>query len=157
MRLLEQCVPHWDMPEMHLQINALREAFSADTSKPFALKSSFRQGSSPPAHRSSQSASPPFAPEHSFGNLRETSHGGAMQPSPPPGQIHRPSFAQTMAQPITPPISAVGTDSTTDSPAGQSLANMPTGSVIHGQQRTPSTSTGIAARYQPWNPTRLFE
>jgi hypothetical protein len=38
MRVLEHCLPS-STPEMQVQINALREAFSADTSRPFELKS----------------------------------------------------------------------------------------------------------------------
>lgn len=39
MRVLEQCISS-ATPEMQAQINALREAFSKDTSKPFELKPS---------------------------------------------------------------------------------------------------------------------
>jgi hypothetical protein len=41
MRILEQCSGPWLMLEMRVQIDALREAFSADTSKPFELKRGF--------------------------------------------------------------------------------------------------------------------
>ena len=37
MRVVEHCLPY-SSPEMQAQINALREAFSVDTSKPFELK-----------------------------------------------------------------------------------------------------------------------
>ncbi|KAF2187865.1 hypothetical protein K469DRAFT_109109 [Zopfia rhizophila CBS 207.26] len=45
MRILETCTPSWPMPEMHQQVNNLRQAFSADVSKPFELKPSFPLGS----------------------------------------------------------------------------------------------------------------
>ncbi|KIW04048.1 hypothetical protein, variant [Verruconis gallopava] len=53
MRILEQVIPHWPLPEVQAQVNSLREAFSADTSKPFDLKPSFPFGSP-----SAQNASP---------------------------------------------------------------------------------------------------
>jgi hypothetical protein len=45
MRILEQCMSHWPMPEMESQVNTLRVAFSADIDKPFELKPSFPYGS----------------------------------------------------------------------------------------------------------------
>lgn len=41
MRILEKCVDAWPMPEMQKQIDSLRQAFSADLSKPFELKPTF--------------------------------------------------------------------------------------------------------------------
>ncbi|EPE36032.1 Zn2/Cys6 DNA-binding protein [Glarea lozoyensis ATCC 20868] len=53
MRILEKCTASWPMPEMQAQIDALREAFSADTRKPFVLKPSFPYGSpGAPVHSS---------------------------------------------------------------------------------------------------------
>lgn len=45
MRILEKCSSSWPMPDMQHQIDALREAFSADIRKPFVLKPSFPYGS----------------------------------------------------------------------------------------------------------------
>ncbi|KAI4149488.1 MAG: hypothetical protein L6R39_002497 [Caloplaca ligustica] len=55
MRLLENCTAAWPMPEMQASIDALREAFSADTSQPFRLKPSFPYGSPRPTLRPTES------------------------------------------------------------------------------------------------------
>ncbi|KAK1911833.1 hypothetical protein P3342_010917 [Pyrenophora teres f. teres] len=44
-RILETMSPHFPMPEMQQQVNSLRQAFSADCSKPFELKPTFPFGS----------------------------------------------------------------------------------------------------------------
>ncbi|TVY82342.1 hypothetical protein LSUE1_G009226 [Lachnellula suecica] len=44
MRILEKCSSSWPMPDMQQQIDALREVFSADISKPFVLKPTFPYG-----------------------------------------------------------------------------------------------------------------
>src|SRR5690348_3235652 len=41
MRILERCAPLLPLPEMQTQVNALREAFSADLTKPFELRKGF--------------------------------------------------------------------------------------------------------------------
>lgn len=53
MRILETCSPSFPMPEMQQQVNNLRQAFSADISKTFELKSSFPFGSPQVAPQSS--------------------------------------------------------------------------------------------------------
>ncbi|MBE3047277.1 hypothetical protein IMZ48_33105, partial [Candidatus Bathyarchaeota archaeon] len=45
MRLVEKVMGAWPMPEVQKQVNAVREAFSADVRKLFALKPSFPYGS----------------------------------------------------------------------------------------------------------------
>ncbi|OPB44199.1 Zn2Cys6 transcriptional regulator [Trichoderma guizhouense] len=55
MRIMEKVMEAWPMPELQRQIDAVREAFSADVRKPFVLKPSFPYGSPHPSH----SASPP--------------------------------------------------------------------------------------------------
>ncbi|EED16009.1 C6 finger domain protein, putative [Talaromyces stipitatus ATCC 10500] len=59
MRILEKCSTTWPLPEIQAQIDALRQAFSADTTKPFELRATFPYGSpseqynsSPPAFES---------------------------------------------------------------------------------------------------------
>lgn len=163
MQILEQCVPHWDMPEMHAQINALREAFSADTSKPFALKPSFPHGS-PPAPRASQS--PPFPADHSYTSHPSVASAVSGDAVPldaaAPGQVQIPSAPPVQSfpitHPITPPISTTDSEPKTDSPVGQSLVSIPagaTGQLIGG--RAP-TSAGAAPQEQAqWNPTKIFE
>ena len=60
MRLVEKVMGAWPMPEVQKQVNAVREAFSADVRKPFALKPSFPYGSP-----TSSAATPP----RSMGNM----------------------------------------------------------------------------------------
>lgn len=159
MRLLEQCIQKWDMPDMHKQIDALREAFSADTSKPFELKQTFPYGS-PPAQRSSQSPNLPTT--SSFGGVMpETT--GALQPTADaaPGQANSSSstYFQAMPLPLTPPISIADTEPKADTPLGQSLVGLSSGAtMLPGQQGLGApTSAGVAAEQQAWNPTRIFE
>lgn len=45
MRILEKISPAWPMPEAKAQVDSLRQAFSADTSRPFELKPNFPYGS----------------------------------------------------------------------------------------------------------------
>lgn len=45
MRILERCADAWPMEEVRRQIDSLRQAFSADLSKPFELKENFPYGS----------------------------------------------------------------------------------------------------------------
>ncbi|PHH83873.1 hypothetical protein CDD83_2884 [Cordyceps sp. RAO-2017] len=54
MRIMEKVMEAWPMPELQKQIDAVREAFSADVRRPFALKPSFPYGSP----HSSQSSPP---------------------------------------------------------------------------------------------------
>ena len=138
MRILEACTPSWPMPEMHQQVNTLRQAFSADTSKPFELKSSFPFGSPQvPAQAS------PMSNEGGFRSRLPSQQS----PLDQPGQVNY------HAHPITPPISATDhRDSKTDSPVAQSLVMMAAG------QRAPQTSASMPMQDSAqWNPQRIFE
>jgi len=68
MRVLEQVMSVWPMADLQKQIDAVREAFSADTRKPFVLKPSFPYGSPHPSSGSSppQSHSGPAQSSHSI-------------------------------------------------------------------------------------------
>ncbi|TDZ20303.1 Cutinase transcription factor 1 alpha [Colletotrichum orbiculare MAFF 240422] len=55
MRVLEKVMSVWPMADLQKQVDAVREAFSADTRKPFVLKPSFPYGSP----QSSSHSSPP--------------------------------------------------------------------------------------------------
>ncbi|KAI9662439.1 MAG: hypothetical protein M1821_008606 [Bathelium mastoideum] len=136
MRIMEQCINAWPMPEVQIQVNSLREAFSADLTKPFELKPSFPYSSpidtthpSPPRDYRSQAL-----PGH------DTS------PIDQPGQVYH------HTHPITPPISVGGTESKADSPAAQSLMMMASGQR-HAQQ------LGSVPMTEPsqWNPSRIFD
>ena len=138
MRILENCTSAWPMPEMQTQIDALREAFSADTSRPFELKSSF-----------------PFASPSSSG----------LQPSPPldnggplPALTRYDSHNQVNqvpyhAQPITPPVSA-GFEMPKDTMLPPSSMSM----MTSGQQQQTSMQTPTIANTQvEWNPAPIFK
>ncbi|GAP88713.2 putative lipase regulator 1 [Rosellinia necatrix] len=62
MRILERTMDSWPLPEMQKQIDAVREAFSADTRKPFVLKPSFPYGSPHPSTQSSPPRATTFKP-----------------------------------------------------------------------------------------------
>lgn len=139
-----------------MQINALREAFSADVTRPFELKSNFPQGS-PPAVRSSQS--PHFPADSPYGSLADTPNAATMQhPSDSvSGQVSSSAYVQAIIHPITPPISIADSDPKTDSPLGQSLVNIPGGNLMTSQPRLSPSSAGVVAEQQAWNPTKIFE
>ena len=132
MRILEICTTAWPQPDMQKQIDALREAFSADTTRPFELKPSFPYGSpgvparppSPPMEAKYQG--PTVSRHQSFGNIS-----------------HQMPFQSGL---VTPPMTA-GLDSThkgsSDHSSGSSFSN--------GQH--PSMGDMQAA----WNPTPIFE
>lgn len=136
MRILEKCSTSWPMPDMQQQIDALREAFSADIRKPFVLKPSFPYGSpGAPLNRT-----PPRVNNH-------------YRQSIPQGVSQSHQVSNYISHPISPPISAGGiTDAKSDSPAVQSLVMMAT-----GQRGPPQTmSTGISDP-STWNPAKIFE
>jgi len=137
MRILETCTPSWPMPEMQQQVNNLRQAFSADVTKPFELKPTFPFGSPQVPPQSSPSSNP--------GTFRSRLPS-QQSPLEQPGQV------KYHAHPITPPISASDHDTTADSPVAQSLVMMASG------QRAPQSATGLQMQ-EPvqWNPQRIFE
>lgn len=138
MRILETCAPSWPMPEMQQQVNSLRQAFSADISKPFELKPTFPFGSPQVAPQSS-----PLSNQGSSYRPRHPSH-----PSP----LEQPGQVNYHTHPITPPISASDHDSKADSPVAQSLV------MIASGQRAPQPTSGIQiSENVQWNPQRIFE
>ncbi|KAF2707536.1 hypothetical protein K504DRAFT_383460 [Pleomassaria siparia CBS 279.74] len=137
MRILETCTPAWPMPEMHQQVNTLRQAFSADVTKPFELKPSFPFGSPQVLAQSS-----PISNEGSY----RSRHPSQQSPLEHPGQVHY------HTHPITPPISASDHDLKADSPVAQSLVMMASG------QRTVQPSSGMPMQESvQWNPQRIFD
>jgi hypothetical protein len=147
MRILEKCTSSWPMPDMQQQIDALREAFSADTRKPFVLKQTFPYGS-PGAP---VNATPPRGnAQYRQASTHASSIDQNLEHHHAPQQ-HQVSYTH---QPISPPISAGGVDTKSDSPAVQSLVMMATG------QRAPQQSiTSGVQMTDPatWNPSRIFE
>ena len=128
------------MQEMQMQVNQLREAFSADINRPFELKKGF------PFHSPNPSA-------------------GGLQPSPPleMGMQHpmlsRHESLGNQAQmpyeatPMTPPISSTGLsfeDSKDDLVASSSMPMM-----TSSQQQSLPLQTSMSIGHE-WNPTPIF-
>lgn len=147
MRIMEKVMEVWAMPELRQQVEAVREAFSADTRKPFVLKPSFPYGSPQP----SNSASPP----HLQGNRAYGSTAAAAERASPMGQQLDAQNAQNVSfpgLPISPPISAGAVDSKGDSPGGQPMM------MISQGGQAPATTQSMSLPEQPtWNPARIFE
>lgn len=142
MRILEKVVEAWAMPELEKQINALREAFSADIRKPFVLKPSFPYGS---PHLSSHS-SPPRGNDSYRPVVQRT---GSMDQH---FDAHGAQHVSYTSHPITPPISTGPVDSQSDSPTLQSLVMMSQGSQAQGMPQS------LSLPDQPgWNPSKIFE
>ena len=138
MRLLEQCISAWPMPELEAQINALRVAFSANIDKPFELKLTFPY----------DSPSDPYQPSPP---LESQYH--PLQIPPNPQYDQQGQFPQT-SQTLTPPISAGATDSRTDSPQYPSTYVQP-----HAQSTSsllPHNPLPIPETVQ-WNPTPIID
>lgn len=136
MRLLESCTSAWPMPDMQTQIDALREAFSADTSRPFELKPSFPYGSPGTNLQPSPSLDVKY-PHNNLGRPNSHEHSGPL--------FH--------PHPLTPPPIS-GDHEDQDRPlAAASLTMMANGQ----QQPMPLVSTSIETDQAAWNPTRIFE
>lgn len=138
MRILENCTSAWPMPEMQTQIDALREAFSADTSRPFELKRSFPFGS---PSSSGLQPSPPLEPRHPLPMLTTDESHGQVQHTP----YH--------AQPITPPVSAGFEMPKEIAFPPDSMATMTNGQHHNISALTPS----IGSSQIDWNPTPIFK
>jgi hypothetical protein len=147
MRLLEKVMAVWPMPELSKQIDAFREAFSADTRKPFVLKPSFPYGS---PHSSNQSTPPRLTSNYRPNVERSSSIEQQLDSS----GIHQSSQVSYTSHPISPPTSAGPLDSKSDSPTVQSLVMMAPGQV----SQAPVLSQSITLADAPtWNPSRIFE
>jgi hypothetical protein len=144
MRILEKCTSSWPMPDMQQQIESLRQAFSADIRKPFVLKPSFPYGS-------------PAAPANTSparGNVQQYRQGStSMESQNLELQNAQQQQVSYTSHPISPPISAGGVDTKSDSPAVQSLVMMATGQ----RAPVPITSGVPMADHASWNPSRIFE
>ncbi|KAF1992136.1 hypothetical protein K402DRAFT_322048 [Aulographum hederae CBS 113979] len=147
MRILEYCTPVWPMPEVQEQIHTLREAFSADTSKPFELKPSFPFGTP-----NMQNNPSPVSHDGSFQN--QGASGIDMPFEAPPGQVYS-------THPMTPPISTTDSEPRADSPVAQSLAMMSGGQRhVHPPPQHPHSSVQQQQQRDPiaqWNPNKIFD
>ncbi len=140
------------MQDMQAQVDALREAFSADTRKPFVLKPSFPYGS--PAAPANQS--PPQLAHYHQPQLSRTS---SMEQQQSLEQQHAQPQVSYINHPITPPISAGGSDSKSDSPGVQSLVMMASGQRVPQQSMPQQSMANAVPLVDPaaWNPSRIFE
>lgn len=128
---------NWHMPELQKQIDAVREAFSADVRKPFNLKPSFPYGSPNPSSHSS----PPRLPQGYRPALDTTS----------PLDQHLDAGVGFSGQTISPPISAGPSDGKNHSPSIQSIV------MMQGTQSQGMRSNMSLADQPAWNPARIFE
>ena len=86
MRILEQCTANAG-PEVQVQINALRDAFSEDTSKPFELRASL--GVQSPASSENYSPTPPA--------MQQSQQATPIQGTPPWSQLGDTASSKTMS------------------------------------------------------------
>ena len=141
MRILEKCMESWPSPEMQMQVNQLREAFSADVNRPFELKRGFPFKSASPS-------------------------SGGLQPSPPLDMnIQHPILSRHEslghqnhvpyhATPMTPPISSTGL-SFEDSKDGPFMSSSMQTMASSQQQSMPMQTTPMSIG-QEWNPTPII-
>ncbi|KAM0605999.1 hypothetical protein ACHAP1_004281 [Verticillium nonalfalfae] len=147
MRVLERVMSVWPMADLQKPVDAVREAFSADTRKPFVLKPSFPYGS---PHSSNQSPSPHINTGYRPSPL---SQAGSLEPRLDTQNMHQQHSQVSYSHPMTPPISAGPLDTRSDSPDVQSLVMMSS----QGSQAPGMPPTMPLAEAPAWNPQRIFE
>lgn len=140
MRILEKCMGAWPMPDMQKQVDAVREAFSADTRKAFVLKPSFPYGTPSSSHSSPPQSNFPanLARAHSLDQQLDTS-------------VNQHSYR---GHPISPPISAGPVDSKSDASAVQGMVMM---TPNQGSQASAMQQNIPLTEAPAWNPSRIFE
>ncbi|KAF2674193.1 hypothetical protein BT63DRAFT_408401 [Microthyrium microscopicum] len=137
MRLLENTTPLWPMNSIKAQIQALREAFSADMSKPFDLKPGFPFGSPTPQPQDL----PSISQQSSYSNQQHESHT----------PIDSNPVSYNLVLPVTPPTSISEEDKQTDSPVVQQSVGMMSQSNAQQHNSMPSASPQAQ-----WNPSHVF-
>lgn len=170
MRILETCMAAWPMEDMQRQVDSVREAFSADTSKPFVLKADFRygsplQGSGPPPQSQSRTHQKQHQQQAAYlSSERTASMASSMTSSIDHHHHHHHHHVDPCAvtpytsQPISPPVSTGSVD-LEDSPVG-----MHSGLAMLAASSQPG-QTGAMAQTVPlhggggpgWNPNRIFK
>jgi hypothetical protein len=145
MLILEECIHEWPMQDMRAQIDALREAFSADKDRAFELKASFPYTSPSESHEI------------------DTPLEGQAQ-SRPTGASHTETLPQSQAsshplQMMTPPVSTVSRDSTFGSPSAQAHQLIGTGTenMDHLHQLYSSQPVMPILDETQWNPSPIFD
>ena len=135
----------WPMPDMQRQIDAVREAFSQDTRKPFVLKPSFPYGSP----QSTKMATPPRSDALYRPN--------PMRASPLGHHVDTNVSVSYTSHPITPPVSAGPPDLKGDSSPASSQSLMMMAAGQSSQAPSMQGSMPLADAHTSWNPTRIFE
>ncbi|PNY26783.1 transcriptional regulatory protein [Tolypocladium capitatum] len=144
MRIMEKVMEAWPMPELQKQVDAVREAFSANVRRPFVLKPSFPYGS---PHSSSHS-SPSRGTAEGYRPAMDRTGRMDQHLDTPHDQT-----VSYISHPISPPISVGPGDSKSDSPVAQSLIMMPQNGHGPDMQR----SMALSSEQPSWNPARIFE
>lgn len=166
MRILEKCSNAWPMPDMQQQIDALRQAFSADTRKAFVLKPSFPYGSpaAPSAaktpnmsHAMSVSNASQYRSRAQSNVTMVGDNGNGMNGNGiGTREQHTPQQPVSYStHPISPPISAGGVSAKSDEPAVQALVMM---AARPAQSQQQAMVGGMSMAEQgAWNPAKIFE
>lgn len=123
------------MPEIQVQIDSLRLAFSADISRPFELKPTFPYGSPSEPY---QPSPPPFDSPYNAPQINQI-----------PGAYSSRVGYSTNA--ITPPISATTEDSKADLSQLQAFGMMQPNPINQHQFNAPLVDENS------WDPTRIFQ
>lgn len=151
----------WPMPEVQKQIDSIREAFSADTRRPFVLKPSFPYGSPHAANRLSPTRSHPGSSNFTHRpSVRGSIDHPQQQTIDTQGAVQH-SQVSYSGHPMTPPISAGPVDLKSDSPVAQSLGMIASTTSAAGHanntSQAPTLMPMISDGGSGWNPSRIFE
>lgn len=150
----------WPMPEVQKQIDSIREAFSADTRRPFVLKPSFPYGSPHTANRLSPARSHPGNNNYTHRPSVRGSIDHPQQQTIDTQSAVQHSQVSYSGHPMTPPISAGPVDLKSDSPVAQSLGMIGSATSAAGHANTsqaPTLMPMVSDGGSGWNPSRIFE
>ena len=159
MRILEECISAWPMPETEAQINGLRQAFSVDVNKPFELKPSFPLGTPSDSYH----PSPPGPPQQQLQSNTALQYQHQQPPQQhlliPQNQAYVNQQVNQMQQGAylaTPPVSAVSSDSKPQSPQYQQGYNLNHQSFNQIPTSNYFQHPNIAEQPQ-WNPPPIID
>lgn len=131
MRILEQCSSSWPMPAMQVQIDSIRQAFSANLNRPFELRQNFPFGSPARSDRSSPPSDVPFTEQHYGHTMNSRRHWSAFDTAP-----------------LTPPATASSIAAASDYANSQTYGTPdPTQTYTHAQPEP----------QMQWDPSAVFE
>lgn len=158
MRILEQCVSAWPMPETEAQINGLRAAFSADLSKPFELRSSFPMGSPGDMQPSPPNLTLPSQGQYQDPQMmqqaQQTQRQHLMIPPYANQQVNQ--MQQQASYLATPPVSAVSNDSKAPSPQTYHDYELQSQNFLPISQNN-YYQTPVVHEQPQWNPAPIID